>query len=370
MNATATGCGQPVRDRGAQYALISNVFGVLSAFFVVQRFGYKLWASINFGLDDWFTLGTIIIGIPVTVINAHGVIDNGLGRDIWTLTYDNITNFSRYFYILEIIYFAEVSMLKLSLLFFYLRIFPSQMVKNVLWGTIVFNICYGIAFTFASIFQCQPISFYWVMWDREHEGRCNNINIIAWSNAAISIALDIWMLAIPLSQLRHLNLDWRKKIGVVLMFSVGTFVTIVSILRLKSLVSFGSDAMNPTWDFYNVGIWSTVEINVGIICVCMPSVRLLLARLFPRIMGTTRKYYASATGRSSKRASRPPQAMGNTVSSQRGGPVRDLEHNQIACERSFAVEYDHDEMHLVFIKDLDRKSTRSDAESSTRLESL
>lgn len=222
MNATATGCNQPPRDRRDKYVLISNVFGILSALFVLQRFAYKLWARMELGLDDWFTLVTICVGIPSTIINAHGVTDAGLGKDIWTLTAENITSFSRHFYILEIIYFAEVSLLKLALLFFYVRIFPTTGVKRVIWGTIAFNCCFGIAFVLVAIFQCRPISFYWTMWDREHEGTCLNINVIAWSNAAISIALDGWMLAIPLWQIRDLNLDWRKKVGVAMMFCVGT----------------------------------------------------------------------------------------------------------------------------------------------------
>lgn len=61
----------------------------------------------------------------------------------------------------------------------------------------------------------------------------------------------------------------------------------VSILRLKSLVAFRSGTPNPTWDFLEVGVWSHVEINVGVICVCLPSLRLLLVRLFPNILGTT-----------------------------------------------------------------------------------
>lgn len=38
----------------------------------------------------------------------------------------------------------------------------------------------------------------------------------------MSIALDVWMLAIPLWQLRGLKLHWKKKIGVAAMFIVGT----------------------------------------------------------------------------------------------------------------------------------------------------
>jgi hypothetical protein len=53
-----------------------------------------------------------------------------------------------------------------------------------------------------------------------HEGSCLNINAIAWANAIISILLDVWMLAIPLWQLKGLQLDWKKKLGVGMMFSV------------------------------------------------------------------------------------------------------------------------------------------------------
>ena len=49
-----------------------------------------------------------------------------------------------------------------------------------------------------------------------------NKNAIGWANAAISVALDLWMIAIPLWQIRSLNLHWKKKIGVVIMFLVGT----------------------------------------------------------------------------------------------------------------------------------------------------
>ena len=45
-------------------------------------------------------------------------------------------------------------------------------------------------------------------------------------------------------------------------------VTVVSILRLRSLVTFESHSTNPTWEYLEVSKWSTIEINVGIICTC------------------------------------------------------------------------------------------------------
>lgn len=49
-----------------------------------------------------------------------------------------------------------------------------------------------------------------------------NSMAIGWANAAISVAMDIWMLAIPMWYLRRLKMHWKKKIGVAAMFIVGT----------------------------------------------------------------------------------------------------------------------------------------------------
>lgn len=110
----------------------------------------------------------------------------------------------------------------MSLLLFYLRIFPSQTMRCLLVGTIVFDVVFGVSFVIASVVQCIPLDYFWNMWDGEHQGHCININALGWANAIISIVLDFWMLALPLSQLRLLRLHWKKKVAVAFMFMVGT----------------------------------------------------------------------------------------------------------------------------------------------------
>ncbi|KAI1498181.1 hypothetical protein F5X99DRAFT_339973 [Biscogniauxia marginata] len=286
-NLTQTLCGAPIRDRSFTYNAVSCVLIVVSGVFVLIRLGYTKFFSINsLGLDDLFILLTLINCLPSAVINTQVLTRHGLGRDIWTLTPDQITDFARGFWIITLLYFSEVFVLKLALLFFYLRIFPKPIIRRLLWGTVVFNIIFGLAFILTATFQCWPISYNWTNWRGEGGGKCVNISAIAWANAAVSIALDIWMLALPLSQLRELKLHWKKKVGVALMFCVGTFVTVVSVIRLASLVEF-RESTNLSWDYWSVSLWSTVEITVGIICACMPSMRLILIRVAPKIFDST-----------------------------------------------------------------------------------
>jgi len=263
-NISLTTCGAPVRDRGQSYVLLSNVMVCIAAAFVAMRFTFKGTVSrMDFGYDDWCVLATLIAAIPSAVITVFGTVKNGLGQDLWTLTPTEITQMLQYFYIMAWLYFTQLMLLKLTLLFFYIRVFPSKGVQRLLWGTIVFTILWGVAFIIVAIFQCQPIQYFWTKWDGMHEGTCLEINAITASNAAISIALDFWILGVPLWQLWGLKLHWKKKVGVALMFCVGTFVTVVSILRLQALVHFAASS-NVSWEFYDVSMWSTIEICVGI----------------------------------------------------------------------------------------------------------
>ena len=62
-----------------------------------------------------------------------------------------------------------------------------------------------------------------------------------------------------------------------------------------------------------VSIWSTIEINVGIICACMPTLRLLLVRLFP-VLGGSRsagKYYNASGGNTKSQLPRAEEQGSN-----------------------------------------------------------
>jgi len=43
---------------------------------------------------------------------------------------------------------------------------------------------------------------------------------------------------------------------------------------------------NPTLDYLSLGLWSIIELDVGIICACMPGMATLLRRVLPRAFGT------------------------------------------------------------------------------------
>jgi hypothetical protein len=187
------------------------------------------------------------------------------------------------------------------------------------------------------------------------------------------------MLVLPLWEVFKLQLSFRKKISVALMFLVGTLyvhplprftnpqtpftnpsnsVTVVSCLRLQSLVHFAVSS-NPTWDQTPVINWSNIEINVGIICACMPTLRVILVRVFPSIMGTTKgassqAYHAKYGYGSRSHGGGGGSKMGQMMSA---GGSRGV--NEITYTKTFEVQHaDNDEVELMQVDDFGKRSPK------------
>jgi len=89
-------------------------------------------------------------------------------------------------------------------------------------------VCYGIltwitvntsVILFLTIFSCIPVQAFW---NRDIDGKCLDINALAYANSASAIAQDVVLVVFPLSCVRTLNMKRYRKIAVGFMFCVGT----------------------------------------------------------------------------------------------------------------------------------------------------
>lgn len=63
-------------------------------------------------------------------------------------------------------------------------------------------------------------------------------------------------------------------------------MTLCSILRLKTLANWGM-SLNPTYDYTELAVWSLVEMDVGVMCACMPGIAALFKRMFPSVFASS-----------------------------------------------------------------------------------
>ncbi|KAJ9615037.1 hypothetical protein H2200_001111 [Cladophialophora chaetospira] len=249
---------------------------------------------ILWGWDD------VLVGLATLLMIGNAVCNpisrhHGYGRDTWRLPFDSTSLVEQIFYIGGVLYAVGVSSTKVAFLLFYIKLFPSRTFRWVAIPLLVATILHGITFTFLFIFQCSPVSYAWTQWDGSGGGKCLNFDLGAVMHAVTNILLDLLIFALPIWQLWSLSLSKKKKFQVISMFCVGFFVTLVSVLRLWSMTMLG-DTWNPTWDFVPFGYWSDLELNVGIACICMPSLRVVLRRYFPSCGIATTNKDGSASG--------------------------------------------------------------------------
>ncbi|USW52750.1 Putative extracellular membrane protein, CFEM [Septoria linicola] len=329
-NITETLCQRPIRDRRGP-GLRSIIAGLILA---TTALALRLASKINSpcgGNDGWSTTlwwddAVIVFGFAliIPIDYASFLLSRaGIGTDVWTLPFANITRIQKIYYWCEEFYLAALPTVKISLLLTYLRIFPSQRFRYACYFVIGLNICYAIAFVLVSVFQCLPVHCAWNNWSGEHDCKCSNINAQGWTSAAFNVLLDFITLGLPLPQLWAMKLNKRKKFWVMLMFGMGFFVTIVSILRLQVLIEFG-DSRNLTWHYVAVGYWSTTELHASVITASMPSIRHLLRRYMPYVMGQS----TGGTGASGGQGVSTGRSHRTTIKSTKDITIRTMDSDE------------------------------------------
>ncbi|KAM0196331.1 hypothetical protein ACHAPC_000043 [Botrytis cinerea] len=272
-NVTETMCSAPVRDRRKDGEYIGVIGGCVA---LLAFFGRLLATALKvrqWGMDDWAMCAVVALATPPTVFSVI-LANNGLGKDMWTLTADEITNVLFYYILGECFYLAAMAMTKVTFCLLFLRVFREKPFIYYVWGTLGLSAAYGVSFVVATIFQCWPISYGWNQWDGLHTGTCNNINLQGWLSSILNIVLDIIVIGLPLNKLSKLVMSPTKKITIMFMF----------------------------WDQSPAAYWSTLEMHVGIFCGCLPALRPLLNLIMPKLQTTVAVSTQRTAGTTGKRS--------------------------------------------------------------------
>lgn len=120
------------------------------------------------------------------------------------------------------IYIVCILLLKLSILFQFLRVFVPRRLGNLVmfWGTtglIAANVIFYIIEFFLAIIQCKPRVRGW---NRSVPGTCIGSSNIVYT-AAFNVISDFLILLLPLHRIWRLQMPTRRKIGISLTFATG-----------------------------------------------------------------------------------------------------------------------------------------------------
>ena len=123
-------------------------------------------------------------------------------------------------YIIGLIYNPILSMVKVSVLIFLLRLASTKpAVRIMIWVIMGFTICLMIAIFFCVIFVCSPVQYNW---DRSIKGgSCFDKRPFAMWTSAVTILTDLIILALPFWIFLGLRIAKRAKIALLGVFALG-----------------------------------------------------------------------------------------------------------------------------------------------------
>lgn len=134
-------------------------------------------------------------------------------------------------------YKIQISLAKISVCLFLLRIFHTRPFRYVTYSLIAVNASIGLTWAMVDSFRCLPTRLTWTGWTGEESGKCINFIVSILINCLVNIFVDAVLIVLPIWEVIKLQLPLKKKIAVALMFLVGSVYVFLHSFVLLSLSS-------------------------------------------------------------------------------------------------------------------------------------
>ncbi|TVY38746.1 L-fucose-proton symporter [Lachnellula occidentalis] len=343
--------------RGKATFIVTTSTFIFATLFVVARIISRFGILRHRTTDDWLVILAwmpwdswqhadwckfIAFGLSFAV--NYGTA-NGLGRRDVDIEPEWLGALRSSEYAFTILYNPALMATKTSILVFYLRLSKNTqpILRKASYITLgIVNVA-GVVLTFLNAFQCSPVR---AAYDTSlSEGQCLSIVTLYLCSAPVNIFTDLAILVLPIPVLTGMRLPQRQKTILVLTFALGIFVSIVDVVRIYYLQQASSDQiathekLGTASDFpYNASLafmWSATEVNVGIICACIPTLKPLVTRIVPSMLrdqsatGTDKDYYSSQLDNA------PAYRLSSIAAP--GPAIQPLPHSQPAADQEAEV---------------------------------
>ncbi|KAL7775548.1 hypothetical protein CFE70_009391 [Pyrenophora teres f. teres 0-1] len=255
-----------------------TILGVTLAFLgvAVITLSLRIWVRIRDRLWGWDDFFVILAGIASFVgdILVCMMPEDGLGLHLWTLDVPHLIAYFKHIYSTNSTYAASTALIKLSILFQYLRLFaeaaPSagstqnRLARRLTWGLMAICSVWGCTFFMLALFPCKPIAKNWNM---TLEGKCigwgtkdpNKFYAMFLGHSVSNCILDIMVLLLPVPFLTTLRIAGKSRA-----VAIGRMIA-MSITRAGTV-----PVLDMTFHTPIIYIFAVLEVNFAIITASIP----------------------------------------------------------------------------------------------------
>ncbi|KAF5668086.1 integral membrane protein [Fusarium heterosporum] len=198
----------------------------------------------------------------------------GAGYHAWEIEKPEYYNWLKWFYASTVVYIPASFFTKATILLLMARVFAveprvAKGIRIFIWALLVAYLPIQIL----RIVNCYPIRTYWDPTVRN--AHCLNQRKIFFSDLSLSIVTDLVILVAPIPLTWRLSLSIGKRIKIVLLLGAGGIATALTLYRVAKAVTF-LNSNDITVDYTPIAILTEIEITIGFVCACLPSLNLLI----------------------------------------------------------------------------------------------
>jgi len=258
--------------------------------------------------DDYLAVAALVFCYILSICALIAVFLGGVGEHLEVDQAGTVQDpkdyqtFAKIIWAMGFLIFPSFGLSKLSILFFYKKIFAiSRRFVIIAWIAIALIIMWIIAFFFARIFMCVPVEANWRLnLFRTESEPCVDRVMLFWGVTLSDTLTDVFILALPWPEIWGMHLSFSRKMEIAVVFMLGYFVLGADIARLVfSLPVVRSRHVNYdyTYTWAIIINWTIVEVNLSLICACLPTLRPLLTQLKILARAISTPLYGSAASR-------------------------------------------------------------------------
>ncbi|KAK1676372.1 integral membrane protein [Colletotrichum godetiae] len=265
---------------------------VLTIFLVITT-SLRLWVRAANRKLGWDDLTIALAGATAIIRFAFVVLQwkHGNGRHRVYLSDRDYMMINMYGWWGQMLLFISVAFLKVSICLLILRIKDTKMLKSLLYAVMAGVLITNFGVVIILLAECQPIGFW-----RGKSAVCwpTHIRIyFIYATIAYSVLTDLICSLLPLVVIWNVKIPRRTKISVSCLMGLGLAATGFGIARAASL---GISTSDLSWAYCIAGIWSNLELFLGIIAANLALSRSIYVHFFSN--GKAQQTLPGSTGRS------------------------------------------------------------------------
>ncbi|KAI1484399.1 hypothetical protein F5X96DRAFT_457312 [Biscogniauxia mediterranea] len=280
-----------VEDRSPELLKVCIILLTTTVIATALRCYTRLGLVKAFGADDWTMMAATVSFILYCTCSMTGV-HYGTGRHFADLTTPNIEKAMMYWWLCYIWYCLTMIASKISIGIFLLRIAVQRIHHYIIYVNLLLTVVTGIVFFFVTLFQCNPIPYFWLRYGGTVEGSCIDVGIIValtYLYSAFSVICDFTFAILPIFLIWGLQMEKRTKVALIPILSMGCVASSAVVVRL----AYVQDFMDPDflWATVNIAVWSTTEQGLAITAGSLATLRPLYRAAAHRF-----GFFSSGTG--------------------------------------------------------------------------